>query len=134
MAEVKRFGVSVKEGLLKEFDSLVKRKGYPTRSKAIEDIIREKLKEESLAGGKKGTGAVILVYDHHKRQLVSTLTDIQHDFSGLVICTQHVHLNHHNCMEIIVVRGTQEKMQELADKLRSQKGVKSGSLTVASSE
>ncbi len=134
MTKIKRFGVSLNEKLLKDFDSLIKIKGYPTRSKAIEDIIREKLKEDALAKGKKGTGAVILVYDHHRRELIAKLTDIQHDYSSLVICNQHIHLDHHNCMEIIVVRGTREKMQEFTDRLKSQKGVKFGSLTVADSE
>ena len=120
--------------VVNDFDSFVNRKGYPTRSKAIEDIIREELKRESLIKGHKGTGAIILVYDHHKRELVAKLTDIQHDFHGLVICNQHIHLDHYNCMEIIVVKGSQRQMQELADKLKSQKGVKSASLSIASAE
>jgi len=134
MSEIKRFSISAQDDLLKDFDSYIKRKGYPTRSKAIEDIIREELKRDSLTKGSRGTGAVILVYDHHRRELVSKLTDIQHDFHGMVICNQHIHLDHHNCMEVIVVKGSQIEMQELADKLKAQKGVKFGSLTIASAE
>ncbi len=131
MSKIKRFGVSISEDLLKEFDTFINKKGYPTRSKAIEDIFRETLKRESIRTGRKGTGAIILVYDHHKRELVSKLTDIQHDFHNLVICNQHIHLDHYNCMEIIVVKGTYKQMQELADKLQSAKGVKHGSLSIA---
>jgi CopG family nickel-responsive transcriptional regulator len=131
MSRIKRFGVSISEDLLKEFDTFINKKGYPTRSKAIEDIFRETLKRESIRTGKKGTGAIILVYDHHKRELVSKLIDIQHDFHNLVICNQHIHLDHYKCMEIIVVKGTYEQMQELADKLQSAKGVKHGSLSIA---
>ncbi|MBN2407640.1 MAG: nickel-responsive transcriptional regulator NikR [Elusimicrobia bacterium] len=134
MAKIKRFGVSLNDEVLKDFDSLIKRKGYPTRSKAIEDIIREELKKESLVSGNKGTGAIMLVYDHHKRELVAKLTDIQHDYHDLVICNQHIHLDHHNCMEVIVIKGNQRQMQELSDELGAQKGVKSATLTIASSE
>ncbi|MFC2091227.1 nickel-responsive transcriptional regulator NikR [Elusimicrobiota bacterium] len=131
MSKIRRFGVSVSREILDQFDIYIKDRNYPTRSKAIEDIIRETLKKKFLKTGSKGTGAVVLVYDHHKRELVSRLTDIQHDFHGLVICNQHVHLDHHNCMEIIVVRGTHKQMQEITDRIQSAKGVKSVSLSIA---
>jgi CopG family nickel-responsive transcriptional regulator len=131
MHKIKRFGVSILDNLLEQFDSYINKKGYQTRSKAIEDLIREALKKESLRSGKQGSGAIVLVYDHHKRELVSKLTDIQHDYHKLVICNQHVHLEHHNCMEIIVVKGTFAQMQELADTLQSTKGVKSAELSIA---
>ena len=88
MGKIVRFGVSIKEDLLQTFDAYVGRKGYPTRSKAIADLVREELKRESLTTGDRGTGAIILVYDHHKRALVSRLTDIQHDYHDLVICNE----------------------------------------------
>ena len=131
MSQVRRFGVSMDRELIGEFDIFVKKKGYPTRSKAIEDIIREELKKDSIESGRTGSGAVVLVYNHHKRELVSTLTDIQHKFNGLVVCNQHVHLDHNICMEVIVVKGRMKEMQNLVDRLKSQKGVKFGSLTVA---
>ncbi len=131
MSKIKRFGVSISYDLLEQFDTFINKKGYPTRSKAIEDVIRETLKKESLRIGEKGTGAIIIVYDHHKRELVSKLTYIQHEFHNLVICNQHIHLDHHNCMEIVVVKGTHNQMQKLTDKLQSTKGVKSASLSIA---
>ena len=134
MSKIKRFGVSLSSDLLNQFDAFIQKKGYPTRSKAIEDVMRETLKNESLSLGENGTGAIVIVYDHHKRELVSTLTDIQHDYYNLVICNQHIHLDHHNCMEVIVVKGTYNQMQTLTDKIQSTKGVKSASLNIAKGE
>ena len=131
MSKIKRFGVSISSDLLDRFDALIQKKGYPTRSKAIEDVMRETVKNESLSLGKNGTGVIIIVYDHHKRELISKLTNIQHDFHNLVICNQHIHLDHHNCMETIVVKGTYNQMQNLTDKIQSTKGVKSASLSIA---
>ena len=131
MGKIKRFSISIKENLLREFDSYLQRRKYPTRSKAIEDLIRNELKKDVFERGKKGAGALIVVYDHHKRELTAKLTGIQHGFSSIIICSQHVHLDHRNCMEIIVLKGTREDMQELKDKLKTQKGVKFASLNLA---
>ena len=131
MTRIKRFGVSLSSDLLCKFDAYIQKKGYPTRSKAIEDVMIETLKNETLIHGGNGTGAIIIVYDHHKRELVSKLTNIQHDFHDSVICSQHIHLDHHNCMEIIVVKGTFIQMQILTDKIQATKGVKSASLNLA---
>ncbi len=131
MAELKRFGISADKYLVEKFDDYVKRRGYSTRSKAIEDIIRDSLKKEAVSADKKANGAIIVVYNHHKRNLVSKIVEIQHGFHGVAICNQHIHLDHNNCMEIIIVKGTGKEMQHLTNKLRSQKGVKFASLTVA---
>lgn len=132
MSKITRFGVSVDKDVLNSFDRIIKKKGYPTRSKAIEDLIREELKKESIKKGEKGSGALILVYDHHRRELTGKLTDIQHNYDDIIVCNQHVHLTHHNCMEVIVVKGTNKEMKELSDRLKSCKGVKHVSLTIAS--
>ena len=131
MSKLVRFGISLEDGLLKDFDKYIREKEYKNRSEAIRDLIRERFVKTEWAKGKEVAGAIILVYDHHKRELVNKLTDIQHDFHNLVICNQHIHLDHHNCMEIIVVKGTYKQMSELADKLQSTKGVKSASLNIA---
>ena len=81
--------------------------------------------------GREVAGAIVLVYDHHRRELVNKLTDTQHDFHEMVISNQHVHLDHHNCLETIVVKGNPKKVEELANKLKSIKGVKYGTLTAA---
>jgi len=131
MSEIVRFGVSLEKELLKKFDKLIKEKKYSNRSEAIRDLIREDLVKREWIEGKEVAGAITLVFDHHKRELMNTLTDIQHDFHTLIISSQHIHLDHDNCLEIIVVRGKPKEVRELADKLRATKGVKYGSLSIA---
>ena len=131
MSEIVRFGVSLEKELLEKFDILIKEKKYPNRSEAIRDLIRENLVKREWVEGKEVAGAITLVFDHHKRDLVNNLTDIQHDFHQLIISSQHIHLDHDNCFEIIVVRGKPIEVSELADKLRATKGVKYGSLSIA---
>ena len=131
MSEIVRFGVSLEKELLKKFDMLIKEKKYSNRSEAIRDLIRGNLVKREWVEGKEVAGAITLVFDHHKRDLVNILTDIQHDFHTLIISSQHIHLDHDNCLEIIVVRGKPKEVRELADKLRATKGVKYGSLSIA---
>ena len=119
MSEIVRFGVSLEKTLLEKFDRLVKEKKYPNRSEAIRDLIRENLVRKEWIEGKEVAGAITLVFDHHKRELVNTLTDIQHDFHPLIISSQHIHLDHDNCLEIIVVRGKPIEVRGLADELKS---------------
>lgn len=126
-----RFSVSLDKRVLDEFDRLIKKKGYPTRSKAITDLIREKLvSEEIKVEDKDVVGVITLVYNHHKRELVNRLVDIQHDFNELIIASQHVHLDHDNCFEVILVKGNLRRISELANRLKATKGVKHGSLHV----
>jgi len=131
MSDIVRFGVSLEKELLEKYDKLIKEKKYPNRSEAIRDLIRENLVKREWIKGKEVAGAITLVFDHHKRELVNILTDIQHDFHKLIISTQHIHLDHNNCLEIIVVRGKPTEARELANKLRATKGVKYGSLSIA---
>ncbi len=131
MSDVVRFGVSLEKELLGKFDRLIKEKKYPNRSEAIRDLIREDLVKREWIEGKEVAGAITLVFDHHKRELVNILTDVQHDFHTLIISSQHIHLDHNNCLEIIVVRGKPKEVRELADKLRATKGVKYGALSIA---
>jgi len=131
MSEIVRFGVSLEKELLEKFDRLIKEKKYPNRSEAIRDLIRENLVKREWVEGKEVAGAITLVFDHHKRDLVNILTDIQHDFHQLIISSQHIHLDHDNCLEIIVVRGKPIDVRVLADKLKATKGVKYGSLSIA---
>ena len=131
MSDIIRFGVSLEKELLEKFDKLIKGKKYFNRSEAIRDLIRENLVKREWIEGKEVAGAITLVFNHHKRELLNTLTDIQHDFHTLIISSQHIHLDHDNCLEIIVVRGKPKEVRELADKLRATKGVKYGSLSIA---
>lgn len=131
MPGLARFGISLEEKLLAKFDRHIRKKNYQNRSEALRDLIREELVKTEWLKGKEVAGAVTLVYDHHKRELINKLTDIQHDFHGLIISSQHTHLDHNNCLEIVVVKGEPQKIEKLAYKLKSTKGVKYGALTTA---
>ena len=131
MSNLVRFGVSLEKALLEKWDSLLKVKGYNNRSEALRDLIRQELVKDEWSSGSEVVGAITLVYDHHKRELVNKLTNLQHDFGGLIFASQHIHIDHHNCMEIIAVKGTPKSIQVLADKMRGTKGVKHGALSMA---
>jgi len=128
MKEIVRFGVSLEKELLHKFDSLIGEKKYPNRSEAIRDLIRENLVKREWIKGEKVAGVIALVYDHHKRELVNTLTDIQHHYHSLIISTQHIHLDEDNCLEVVVVRGKPKEVESLADRLKATKSVKHSSL------
>lgn len=130
MTGLKRFGVSLDSELLKKFDSYIKEKRYINRSEAIRDLIREAFVKVEWQKGKEVAGAVVLVYDHHRRELVDKVIDIQHDFGEIIISTQHVHLDHDNCLEVVVVKGKPVKVRELFETLRAIKGVKHGVLNM----
>ncbi len=132
MTELVRFGVSLEKELLDKFDRHIKEKGYTNRSEAFRDLIRQELIKKQWQEGKEIAGAITFIYDHHKRELLNKLTDIQHDFQKIIISSQHIHLDHNNCLEIVAVRGTPKEAQRLADTLRSVKGVKHGTLSMSS--
>ena len=131
MSKLRRFSVSVDELLLSEFDEVIAAAGYPNRSNAISDLMRERVIEDEWLGESPVAGAIVMVYDHHKSDLSGKLTDIQHDFHHLVISTQHVHLDHDNCLEIVVVKGLPVEVKTLSDKMRAAKGVKHCSLVMS---
>ncbi len=131
MSELIRFGVSLEKELLQKFDKRIKKENYVNRSNAIADLIRDKLIRQEWAEDKEVAGAIIMVFDHHQRDLVNILTNIQHDYHKYIISSQHVHLDHDNCFEIVVVKGRPHKLEELANKLKSAKGVKHASLSLA---
>ena len=128
-----RFGISLEEDLLKQFDHLITRKGDSNRSEAIRDLIRDNLvKQEWDAGDREIVGAITLVYSHDTRELTDTLTDMQHHFHNSTVSSMHVHLDEHNCLEVLVVRGKGNEIKKIADRLIGTKGVKHGKLTVTS--
>lgn len=132
MSEIFRFGISIEKTLLDKFDHLIKKRGYPNRSEALRDLIRQELIREEWREGKEIAGAITLVYDHHKRELVDKLMNIQHNYQNIIISTQHIHLDHNNCLEILAVKGNSKEVQKLADTLKSVKGVKHGTLSMSS--
>ena len=131
---VVRFSVSVPTELAKQLDRMAREKGYDNRSLAVADMIRAHLVEHRQnLGDQEIAGTITLVYDHHKQHVQATLTDIQHDHHEVIISTLHVHLDHHNCLEVLVVRGQAGTIKKIADELIAAKGVKHGKLTVTSS-
>jgi CopG family nickel-responsive transcriptional regulator len=127
-----RFGVSIDRELLGKFDRLIKDKKYTNRSEAFRDLIRQELIQKQWQTGDEVAGAVTLIYNHHKRELVNKLTDIQHDFGPLIISSQHIHLDHDNCLEIIAVKGSPKEALRLSDSLKAIKGVKHATLSMSS--
>ena len=129
MAEVVRFGVSIESDLLASFDAWVDKHGWANRSEAIRDLIRDRLVAESWSRSEEQvTASLTYVYDHHVTDLQARLTDLQHDHEGLVLSTMHVHLDHHNCIEVLVMKGAASRIQELADRILGARGVKHGAL------
>jgi CopG family nickel-responsive transcriptional regulator len=130
MNKLVRFGISLDNQLLKAFDKHIERKKYPNRSEAIRDLIRDQLVGQEWSDNRETVGTITLVYDHHKPDLVRQLTDAQHQFGSLIISNTHVHLDHHHCLEVIIVRGKSANVQTLANSLISTKGVMHGKLTM----
>jgi len=134
MGGLSRIGVAIATDLLQKFDKLIARRGYTNRSEAFRDLIREELVEQTWeAPGSHVIGTVTLVYDHHVRQLAGKLTSIQHDHHHAILSTLHVHLDHDNCLEVLIVRGRSAEVRQVADTLISTKGVKHGRLTITTS-
>ena len=131
---VTRFGVSLESELLEALDNYVVENNFPNRSQAIRQLIERNLVERKWQCNHQVAGAITLVYDHHKRDLGRKIADIQHDFFKEILATQHFHLSHETCMEIIAVRGQAKRLTELSDKLISLKGVRHGKLVMTRSE
>jgi len=132
MSGLVRFGVSLDSELLRKFDELIREKNYSNRSEAFRDLIRQELVAKEWEAGGEVAGAITLIYDHHHRELLNKITDLQHDSQHVILSTQHVHLDHNNCLEIVAVRGRPEDVKRLAEMLRSIKGIKHCTLSMSS--
>ncbi len=131
MSNLIRFGVSINEGLLVQFDKIIEQKGYNNRSEAIRDLIRNQMVElEWEKDEEEVAGTVTLIYDHHVRGLSELLLQIQHDFHNLILSTMHLHLDHHNCLEVLAVKGPAKDVRRISERLISVKGVKHGKLSI----
>src|SRR4051812_27287077 len=134
MSDLCRIGVAIQEDLLESFDKLIAERGYTNRSEAFRDLIRNELVQEAWASPKAQVyGTVTLVYDHHTRQLTDKLTDLQHNFHSAILSNVHVHLDHDNCLEVVLVKGKAETVKKLADALIATKGVKHGRYSITTS-
>lgn len=132
MSELVRFGVAIEDDLLSQFDAQIARKGYANRSEAIRDLIRAGLVEETVVRGGDVTGALMLVYKHHVRELTERLTAIQHELGDAVISTLHVHLDHDHCLEVVAMRGAANTLKSASDRILATRGVVHGKLALTS--
>ncbi len=132
MKKLVRFGVSLDHHLLDDFDRIVKRRKYATRSEALRDLIRDQLVSEEWSSDtdREAIATITFVYDHHVPDLSRKLTHIQHDFQGNIMAGMHVHLDHEHCLEVLVVKGKGSEIRKVADAMISVKGVKHGKLTM----
>lgn len=130
MTQLVRFGVSLDQDLLAEFDRLIERRNYTNRSEAIRDLIRDSLVGQQWDENKETVATITFVYDHHVPDLTGKLVHIQHDFQGHIMAGMHVHLDHHHCLEVLVARGKGAAIRKVADAILSVKGVKHGKLTM----
>lgn len=131
---LKRFSVSLEEDLLNDLEELVKTHKFSNRSQAIRFLIKQHLVNDQWGANEEVAGAIVLVYDHHKRNLQSQSTEVQHHYHHLILATQHVHLNHDNCLETITVKGKSKELIALADELISLKGISHGKLVMSVTE
>jgi CopG family nickel-responsive transcriptional regulator len=135
MEQIERIGVSLERNLLADFDKLIAKKGYASRSEAIRDLIREELSQVKTGDPRASAmAAVCLVYDHHASELMQKLTHLQHSHLLQTISSMHIHLDEHDCMEIIVLRGKVGEINDTAEKILSTKGVKLGKINLISTE
>jgi CopG family nickel-responsive transcriptional regulator len=132
MSEIIRFGISLEKTLLEKFDRLIRSRRYTNRSEALRDMIRQELVRKEWEEDREVAGAITFIYDHHKRDLLNKVIDIQHDHQKIIVSAQHIHLDHNNCLEIVAVRGKSGEVQKLADSLKSVKGVRHGTLSMSS--
>jgi len=131
MSVTTRFGISMETNLLEQFDSHIEKKGYENRSEAIRDLIRASLIEEKSArDDEEIVGTVTLVYNHHVRDLSDKLTEHQHAYHHQIVSALHVHLDAHNCLEVVVVKGKALEIKRIADELIGVKGVKHGKMVM----
>lgn len=131
MSDLVRFGVSIEKELLEKYDAKIKDSEYTNRSNAIADLIREDLIEQEWQNDTVITGVITIVYDHHKKDLLNNITNIQHENHKLIISTQHIHLDHDYCFEIVVVKGKPNLLHDLCRKIKAAKGVKHSNLNLA---
>lgn len=130
MDKIIRFCVSIPENMLDELDNKIIKNGYASRSEFVRDLIREKMVEDKWHDeNSEVSGVLTLIYDHHQRDLAQKLIDVQHDRFANVLCTNHVHLDEHNCLETIIVKGKPDEIDQMVLEISGLKGVKYSKLT-----
>ena len=130
MSTLIRTGISLESDLLNRFDRAISKKGYKNRSEAIRDLVRDYAVAEDVEENRVVVGTLTMVYDHHQPKLAEQLIEAQHHAHDMVMAATHVHLDHHNCLEVIIMRGRSSEVSHLADRILSLRGVKHGKLVL----
>lgn len=130
MGDLVRTGLSLERDLLESFDKAIGRKGYLNRSEAIRDLIRQYLVEEAAGENKVVVGTLTMVYEHHRPNLSEKLVSAQHHAASKVLAATHVHLDHHNCLEVVIMKGHSDELKQVAHQMLSLRGVKHGKLVI----
>lgn len=133
---MERITISIDEDLAVEFDKLIAKRGYRNRSEAVRDLVRKHLEAERANPGQEGHCVANLsyVYNHHERDLAERLTTLQHGQHDLTVATMHAHLDHDNCLESVILRGSTAAVRAFADALTAERGVRHGQLNLVSVE
>ncbi len=127
-----RFGISMNSELLNDFDRLILKMGYKSRSEAIRDMVRQRLvDQEWIEPHKETIGTITLVFSHEVRELSKVLTSLEHNYYKNILSSMHIHLDPHNCLEVLIVKGKSGTIRKIADKLISTRGVRHGKLTMS---
>jgi CopG family nickel-responsive transcriptional regulator len=130
MSELARTGLSIDRELLARFDLAIAKKRYKNRSEAVRDLIRDHLVSEEADSDKLVVGTLTIVYDHHRPNLTEKLVEAQHRAGSRVLAATHVHLDHHNCLEVVIMKGRGGELNDLANGILSLRGVKHGKLVI----
>jgi len=133
MGDLSRTGISLEHDLLAGFDKLIARRGYKNRSEAVRDLIRDALLTDAVDSNEQVVGTLTLVYDHHVPSLSQKLTEVQHHGGAMVLAATHVHLDHHYCLEVIIMRGHSRELRQMADNMMAMRGVELGKLVLTNS-
>lgn len=128
---LKRFGVSIEDHLLEDLDAIVERKQFPNRSQAIRFLVSQSTVNDKWEGDADVAGVIVIVFDHHKKDLQTKSTDVQHEYHDVILSVQHVHLDHNNCLETIAVKGKASQLIDLSNRLIALKGIKHGKLVMS---
>lgn len=133
MTELSRTAISLDQDLLAGFDKLIARRGYSNRSEALRDLIREAMLSQTVDSNRPVVATLTLVYDHHVPNLSQKLTEMQHSAGTMVLAATHVHLDHHYCLEVVIMKGRGKEIQEIADRMLALRGVELGKLVLTNS-
>ena len=131
---VTRFSISLEEELLKELDQYVNDNKFANRSQAVRQLIERNIVEQKWYCNNVVAGAIVMIYDHYKKDILTKINELQHNYFDVILSSQHYHLNHEICLEIIAVKGVANKLTELSDKLISIKGIRHGKLIMSKTD